>query len=141
MGACIMEEMVIDAQISIIARYENEVVIKVYDKGSSTTFVELTLTHEQFVNAAMNRLSNCDVKKAVVMSLDRIGKTMEHKTLEFELPLYSDSSFESYLRICISILKFCQFNTSFYNNGGKRKCSPSRIRTYNRTVNSRLLYH
>lgn len=86
-----MEEMVIDAQISIIARYENEVVIKVYDKGSSTTFIELTLTHEQFVNAAMNRLSNCDVKKAVVMSLDRVGKTMEHKTLEFELPLYSDS--------------------------------------------------
>ena len=81
-----MREMVINAQISIIARYENEVVIKIYDRSSSTTFVELTLTHEQFVNAAMNRLSNCDVKKAIVMSLDRVGKTMEHKPFEFPLP-------------------------------------------------------
>lgn len=76
----------INAEITISARYEDAIIIKVHDIDSSTTFVELTLTREQFINAAMNRLSNCGVEKASVMHLDRVGKTMELKSFEFELP-------------------------------------------------------
>jgi len=82
--------MKIDAQISIIASYDNCIWIKIHDKASSATFVELELTNEQFVNAAMNRLGNTEVKSAEVHRLERVGKTLEHKPLEFPVINWHD---------------------------------------------------
>ena len=75
----------IQAQITILARYEDEIQIKVNDKTSGITFLDITLTREQFVNAAMNRLGNCEVKKAEVRFLDLVGKKMEMRNFEFPI--------------------------------------------------------
>lgn len=84
--------MKIDAQISINASYEDRIVIKVYDKSASTTFLELNLTREQWVNASMNQLAHCDVNHAEVLHPERIGKRMEMDTLIFEAPTRADAA-------------------------------------------------
>lgn len=78
--------MKIDAQITILSSYDDSIKIKVYDKTSGTTFLDLTLTREQFINATMNRLGNTEVESAHLCNLDKVGKTMEMETLEFEMP-------------------------------------------------------
>jgi len=82
--------MKINAQITILASYDDSISMKVYDKTSGTTFLDMTLTREQFINATMNRLGNTDVESAHVCNLDKIGKTMEMQTLEFEMPQGSE---------------------------------------------------
>jgi hypothetical protein len=78
--------MKIDAQIDIRASYDDAIEIEVRDKASSTIFLIMTMTREQFINAAMNRLGCTDVKEAEVYHLDRVGKKMEMGTLTFEIP-------------------------------------------------------
>ena len=81
-----MEPKQIEGQISIIASYEDSINIKIHDKTSGITFVDMTLTREQFVNAAMNRLGNAEVSQMEVRGLDKVGKKMEMKHFEFPLP-------------------------------------------------------
>lgn len=80
----------INARISILAHYDNMVNVRVYDKKSGIIFLEIVMTHEQFINAAMNRLSNCEVKEAYISGLDKIGKTQEYTNFEFEISRYGD---------------------------------------------------
>lgn len=78
--------MKVDAQITILSSYDDSIKLKVYDKTSGVTFLDMTLTREQFINATMNRLGNTDVKSTYLCHLDKVGKTMEMQTLEFEMP-------------------------------------------------------
>jgi hypothetical protein len=85
-----MNGMKINAQISIRALYEDSIIIDVYDRDSGITFLEMELTREQFINATMNRLVHTGVKSAEVNDLDKVGRVMEHKTFEFEIPVSMD---------------------------------------------------
>lgn len=78
--------MKIEAQIDIIASYDDAIVINIRDKASNTVFIEMVMTREQFINATMNRLGCTAVKEAEVNHLDRVGKKMEMGTLTFEVP-------------------------------------------------------
>lgn len=99
-------EQPIKAQITITALYEDCIRISVFDTASGLEFIHMELTREQFVNAAMNRLGNCDVDKAVVRSLDLVGKKRESDTMEFKLrdvKPYGDNrphAIEEALRLC-----------------------------------------
>ena len=75
----------IDAQVTILSTYNDEIRIEILDKTSCMRFVELKLTREQFINAVMNRLGNTDVKQAFVCGLDRVGKKVEMEIFEFEI--------------------------------------------------------
>jgi hypothetical protein len=116
--------MKIDAQITVIATYEDSIRISVYDKASGKSFLEMDLTREQFVNAVLNRLGNTDVKSAEVFHLDLVGKTMEIERLEFEITVWHDK--QSAIKIAQEIcpegftpdLSF-DTNTSFYDKNGK----------------------
>lgn len=77
--------MKIDARISVIGSYDDEITISVYDKSSGSNFLELKLTREQFINAVLNRLSHTPVKEAIAR-LDYVGKKQEIESFEFELP-------------------------------------------------------
>lgn len=79
------EGVEINAQITILANYDNVVKITVYDKDSGIDFLDIKMTHEQFVNATMNRLGNCNVIRATISDVDKLGKHMEIGTLEFEI--------------------------------------------------------
>jgi hypothetical protein len=83
----------IDAQISIIASYDDKIMIRVYDATSNLMFLEMELTNEQFVNAAMNRLSNTTVKRATVDGLNLVGKRMEREIYEFPIPSFPDINY------------------------------------------------
>jgi hypothetical protein len=85
--------MKIEAQVSILAQYTDDIIISVHDKTSSTTFLELVLSREQIVNAAMNRLAHCDVKSAEVIHPERIGKKMEMDTIHFVVPIDADADY------------------------------------------------
>jgi len=75
----------INAQITILASYDGTVEIVVYDKDSRINFLDITMTHEQFINATMNRLGNSNVVGATLCDIDKVGKTMEIGTFEFEV--------------------------------------------------------
>ncbi len=76
--------MKIDARITILGS-EHGVEIEIEDRLSSRTFVKVSLTPEQFVQAAMGRLA-CQKCDCEVYQLDRVGKKMEMDTLRFEMP-------------------------------------------------------
>lgn len=72
----------INAQITICVQ-EDSVRIELIDKDASVTFFEGEMTHTAFVNA-LARLGCVGMENATVCGLDRIGKRMEHKTIEFQ---------------------------------------------------------
>ena len=83
-----------NAQISILASYDDLIKITISDKDASLDIIELNLTREQFINATMNRLSNTEVSSSVAYGIENLGKTLEMATLTFEIPkglLHSDS--------------------------------------------------
>lgn len=84
--------MDIKAQISIAAQYDDKIFISVRDTSSNTTFLEMTLSREQLINASMNRLHNTNVQEATVNHLDRVGKKMEMGTIHFEAPIDADAA-------------------------------------------------
>lgn len=76
----------INGQITILSDYKGFVTIRIYDKDASIEFIELILTREQFINASMNRLAHTDVFQTYVEdNLDRLGKIMVTRRIEFEL--------------------------------------------------------
>jgi hypothetical protein len=62
-----------------------ETVIDIMDDNAGITFATITLTPEQ-LSAALSRLSHTDTQKIEVFNLDRVGKKLEVRTFEFELP-------------------------------------------------------
>jgi hypothetical protein len=76
-----------------MAMYEDAIVIRIRDKSAGISFIEMTMTREQWVNATMNRLAGCSVKSAEVRGLDLVGKTAERKILEFEIPEFRDREY------------------------------------------------
>ena len=94
----------INLQITVTATYEDSIRISLYDNDSCLTFLEMEMTREQFINATMNRLGNCNVEKSTVRSLELVGKKREGDTLEFKLPdgtgNQHDRAVEEALKIC-----------------------------------------
>jgi hypothetical protein len=129
----------INAQISILSRYDDQITIAIYDTDSSAgrPFVELELTREQFINAAMNRLANCDVRKAQVNHLDRVGKRMETQKFEFEIPPEIEDremGLKTYAKTILPIgwasdLSFSS-QDSFFTNDDGRRCARVVIRRW-----------
>jgi hypothetical protein len=70
-----------NASISILIS-EKSTTIEIYDEDASILFAEIELSAEQLCQA-LSRLAHTKCS-AEVHGLDRIGKKMIHKTLEFE---------------------------------------------------------
>jgi len=72
-----------DARISILIDRE-KTRIELHDMSASIMFLEITLTAEQ-LSSALSRLAytECEIE---INGFDKIGKSMELSTLEFELP-------------------------------------------------------
>jgi len=74
--------------ITIIHNRQNEdssyVEIQLRDKISSTDFATIKVSHTDFLRA-MGRLANVP-GELEVKALDRVGKKMEYKLFEFQLP-------------------------------------------------------
>jgi hypothetical protein len=132
--------MKINAQITILSTYDDEIWIKIYDKSSGSVFVDMVLTREQFVNATMNRLGNTEVKSTYVCNFDKIGKQMEMQTLEFQIPM-SKSCKLTNKDIALSIVhdkcpdgwkadtSFSSQDSFFQNENGK-ECARTTIRRW-----------
>lgn len=80
----------IEASITITAQYDDRIFLSIKDKKSGIRFVDLELTREQFINAAMNRLAECNVKTAHIHNIANVGKKLERKPLVVEIPAYHD---------------------------------------------------
>lgn len=124
----VSEEKEITAQITITATYDDLIRIDIHDKTSSANFLHLEMTREQFINATMNRLGNTDIKHATIRDFNIVGKKMEMKTLEFEIPeksYYKNDRIVSQLakENCpdgwIPDLYFSSQNSFFQDNEGK----------------------
>jgi hypothetical protein len=89
-------EQDITAQITITATYDDKIIIKVHDKDAGIGFLEMELTREQFVNAAMNRLAQCNVEKATIRGIEHVGMKMEQKPFAFEINDCSRDAMKKY---------------------------------------------
>ena len=92
----------LDGQITITASYDDAIRLAIHDKTSGLTFVDITLTREQFINAAMNRLGNTELKSLVVYGLNNVGKEQVHKPFKFEIQKYGDDdeAREKVVKVC-----------------------------------------
>ena len=75
--------MKINGKITILVG-ELGTTIELYDSDASTTFAKVVLTPEQ-LSSALSRLAytECDIE---VFGLEKLGKRMEHKKFDFEVP-------------------------------------------------------
>ena len=75
--------MKINGKISILINREFTT-IELYDADSSTTFASIRLTSDQ-LSSALSRIAytDCSVE---LNGMDKVGKKMEWKSFEFELP-------------------------------------------------------
>jgi hypothetical protein len=115
-----------NAAISILIN-ENYTTIELYDEDAATQFAEVTLTPAQ-LSQALSRICNTKCK-IEVNGLDHVGKTMKHKTFQFEIPEKYDYDNKSLIAAKYA-LKACPegwesdmyFNSqnSFYKEDGKQ---------------------
>lgn len=89
--------MEINALLTIAVNDDN-VTIEVEDSDASIRFLKLEITPKDFC-AALGRLYNSKVKKAKVCGLKYLGKKMEHKKFEFEMPKHTWSNREKLAEI------------------------------------------
>lgn len=82
----------INAQITITAAYTDSIAITITDKDSSTAFLQMVMTREQFINATMNRLAQTEVGSAFIENIERVGKHLELDTLVVEIPKHGDTA-------------------------------------------------
>ena len=76
--------MKIEASLSIL--FNNGIIeLTIRDENAKIRFVHLSLTPDQFCNAALGRLMNTQCE-ADVHNLDRVGLNHENSTHEFEIP-------------------------------------------------------
>lgn len=113
-----------NAQISILASYDDLIKIIIHDKDASLDIIELQLTREQFINATMNRLSNTDVKSSIAHGIENIGKKLEMDTLTFEIPediMHSDLAKLAIKSTPVGWYPDLHFNSqnSFFSKDGK----------------------
>lgn len=80
----------INAQITITASYDDSIEITVHDKISSTNFLKMFMTREQWINATMNRLAHTEVDRAALNDVWNVGKKMEMDQITFEIPKHGD---------------------------------------------------
>lgn len=73
-----------DGRITILTSGE-DVVIEIRDSDANIKFCHVVLTTKQFCQA-MGRLSHTECHSMEVFGLERVGKNMEHKKLEFQMP-------------------------------------------------------
>lgn len=75
--------MKINGKITFLVGQE-QTTIELIDDNASTTFAKITLTPEQ-LSSALSRIAytECDIE---VFGLDKLGKRMEHKKFDFEIP-------------------------------------------------------
>jgi len=76
--------MILDGQITILAD-EDGVKIELIDNTSFLPFAQVKLNPKQFCQA-MSRLAHTPCEKMEVFNLDNVGKNLEHKSFEFEMP-------------------------------------------------------
>lgn len=76
-----------DGRITMLFN-ENGATLELRDSDSSIMFVEVKLSNKQ-VCQMLSRLCHTDCESMEVFHLDKVGKTMEHKTFEFRIPKVS----------------------------------------------------
>ena len=59
--------------------------IEIYDRASTRQFIKIHMNPNE-VTQALGRLCHTECEMAEVFSLDKVGKTMEHKKLRFRMP-------------------------------------------------------
>jgi hypothetical protein len=77
--------MKLKGKITILIN-QDETMIEIRDELSSITFLKITLTPEQ-LSSALSRLAMTSCKFET-RGLELVGKKMEHKSFEFEIPTY-----------------------------------------------------
>ena len=68
-----------------VAKYKDSVNIMIEDENSSLAFHEIEMSSKDFFKAFIN--SGVAMGESTTKGLNKIGKQMEHKTFEFEMPL------------------------------------------------------
>ena len=76
--------MKIDAQITMLFN-DDGLTIEIRDYNASVTFVDIHMTSEQ-VCQAFSRLAHTPVESCEIRGVEYIGKVMENKRFEFQLP-------------------------------------------------------
>lgn len=79
------EDMILDGSITMLAA-EDGVRIELRDNASSSLFAVVKLSPTQFCQA-MSRLAHTPCEKMEVFDLEKLGKTLEYKPFEFEMPI------------------------------------------------------
>lgn len=137
----VSDEQEITVQITISATYDDLIRIDVHDKASSSAFLHLEMTREQFINATMNRLGNTDVKYASIRNLEILGKKLEMGSFEFELPDTISTYKDGHKKLIIELAKekcpdgwlpdlsFSSQGSFFYNDAGKQ-CARTLMRRW-----------
>lgn len=118
--------MKLKGKISLLINQEYTT-IEVVDDKASITFIKITMTANQ-LSEALSRVARveCDLE---VMGLDRIGKTNENDTFEFEIPevLASSRNAEKLREMAQALLKdgwiasdYFSSQNSFFMREGKQ---------------------
>lgn len=79
-----MNALKINAQITLLFD-RGGLNLRLRDYDSKIVFLDLQLTQEQTCEA-LARLSETPVAECEVRGLDKLGKKMEHRTIEFKMP-------------------------------------------------------
>jgi hypothetical protein len=92
-----------EGRITILVSEEGTT-IEIKDNKASITFCKVTLTPKQ-LSQALSRLSKtkCEIE---VFGLDKIGKTHENETFQFEIPkeLRSSTKLKELTELCVKSL-------------------------------------
>ncbi len=92
-----------DPRISFLINPEGTT-IEITDNDAAVCFLRLRLTPEQ-LSSALSRLASTECESGEVFSLDKLGKQMEHKMLEFPMP--ESAGFGDKEAAKIAALKHC----------------------------------
>lgn len=76
--------MEIDGKITISIR-QDKVYLEIRDSKAVTNFCLIEMSYKQFCRA-LGGLAYCPVDKMTVQRIQRVGKKMEHKIIEFPIP-------------------------------------------------------
>lgn len=120
--------MKINAKIDLFIGRDHTA-IRIHDDDAGICFVEVRLSPEQTVEA-LSRLSHTNCLSCDVRGVERLGKRMEHKTIEAVIPdrLFRRTEREEFARLAID--KVCPegwepdhyygSQDSFYSKDGKQ---------------------
>jgi len=92
-------------KVSITGQCERGVVIELYDEKSGITFAKVTLSNEQFVYAALNRLQRVQAEDVKLYHMDKVGKQVEHKYVTVDITEIEDRFGCDYHKRVLNFLK------------------------------------